>query len=100
MQYGSYVGNGQVGSIHPNSLTFDFIPRMFFCICNSMEPAGSSWYRSVIYLDKTNYYVNISGNTFDTASFTRNDKTISWYANYPDTQLNENGATYYYVAIG
>ena len=100
VQYGSYVGNGQVGTTHPNSLTFDFIPRMFFCIHNSMETVDSAWRESVIYLDRIDYSVSIYGDTYDYAYFTRNDKTISWYANDNASQLNKNGVTYYYVAIG
>lgn len=104
IQYGSYVGNGQVGSTTPIRLTFNFAPKLFFCIKYSVWPSsGGGWADSTVYLDRPDYSVSIYDSNvgnFDTIYFTRTDKTLSWWSNTAGAQLNINGTTYYYVALG
>lgn len=95
---GSYTGTGTYGADNPNSLTFDFEPKLVVIAgggaakmvavngettCLSYAPGGSS------------------GNNFVTVTW--NGNAVSWC--FPGSgnaayQLNTAGTTYHYVAIG
>lgn len=104
IQYGSYVGNGQVGSTTPIRLTFNFAPKLFLCIDGSVNPSsGGGWMDSTVYLDRPDYSVSVYDSNignFNTIYFTQTDKTLSWWSNTAGAQLNISGTTYYYVALG
>lgn len=110
IQYGSYVGTGTYGSGNRTTLSFQFQPY-FVSICGkstsvntfaapnfasfmvrSIQVAPSFNFTDGIYDDNGFMYVlNIawSGNT------------ISFFSNHSSwAQLNDDGSTYYYVAIG
>ena len=105
---GSYVGTGTYGSANPNSLTFDFEPKIVFLSVDSSASAFSqtgfmffirnqsgspSWYfYNSAYVGRT---ITWSGNT------------LSWYTlagnpnDAPDRQqFNVSGQRYCYVALG
>ena len=111
---GTYVGTGESGPDHPNSLTFDFVPKLLWVwrpngafnvifnlvgatenysynkapvIWNSLDSDGDNYFRV-----SNSLYVNVVGNT------------VSWHAglvhvNSIRDQLNEAN-TYTYMAIG
>lgn len=90
---GSYVGAGNYGSDHKSSLNFPFVPRVVF-ITGMLSPCilsdtGGNFYTGT---PSTNYQqiVTLSGTQ------------IQWYSNGGNagTQLDQNGTTYYYTAIG
>lgn len=102
VQVVSYVGTGTNSSETPNSLVFDFAPKIVFILgwintndnfCQGMlsplldhgfcMTSGYSGYGSSTYLT-----VKSSGNK------------ITWTGKDPYYQLNESGAKYYAVAIG
>ena len=102
VQVVSYVGTGTNSSETPNSLVFDFAPKIVFILgwintnsnfCQGMlsplldygfcMTSGYSGYGSSAYLT-----VKSSGNK------------ITWTGKDPYYQLNESGAKYYAVAIG
>ena len=94
---GSYTGTGTAGSSNPNSLTFEFVPKLVFvhkssdgryqmCAINGDSDCVSRHVGSSQYVVKTVW----------------ENKKLSWY-NTDDsasTQLNESGAVYNYIAIG
>ena len=105
---GSYVGTGTYGSSNPNTLTFDFEPKIVFLSVDSSASAFSqtgfmffirnqsgspSWYfYNVAYVGRT---ITWSGNA------------LSWYTlagnpnDAPDRQqFNVSGQRYCYVALG
>ena len=105
---GSYVGTGTYGSANPNSLTFDFEPKIVFLSVDSSasvfsqtgfmffirnQSGSPSWYfYNVAYVGRT---ITWSGNT------------LSWYTlagnpnDAPDRQqFNVSGQRYCYVALG
>lgn len=117
---GSYTGTGNAGSSYPNSLTFDFVPKIVAVyawgipnkageLYSPLYRSGSSYTHQVIWMIpvdflqtsyKTSYHNGFGFESF--AKVSSDKKTISWYqedskATY---QLNERGYTYYYFAIG
>ena len=100
-QTGSYVGTGTYGSDNPNTLTFDFVPKLVIVKLKglmSVYGSGNSFFyvagdMGAFALNElsSDYGINISlvGNT------------LTWFstkdANY---QANYSGYTYMYVAIG
>lgn len=104
---GNYIGTGTYGSSNPNSLTFDFVPKLVFIFaessdgytgiffdfdvsnCYQLTPTITSGDR--LWLYKSRHY----SITFD--------KNFSWYYDYTngmEQQFNTSGTTYDYIAIG
>lgn len=93
VQVVSYVGTGTYGSDHPNSLTFNFVPKMVKITCDGDANFFSAIYgmRQVVTEFSTGYYV--------TVKWSKN--TLSWYSdNDPGQQMNDSGDKYYAIAIG
>ena len=92
---GTYTGTGTYGKSNPNTLTFDFVPK-------------------VVIVTESNKYGNtinrifwMSGMDRDGESnyFTLNDKTLSWYFKSSDPngalyQCNIKDDEYFYFALG
>lgn len=105
---GSYVGNGQYGIDNPNSLTFPFRPSIVFI--ENPNHIGSVYDInsdsnitpiSAIYgqTDGMVQYRGNSGSSYTQISWA--DKTMSWYHEQnASCQLNSDGVTYRYVALG
>lgn len=95
---GSYTGTGTYGSSNPNSLTFDFEPKIVFIGGKGTSGVYATfpyvWGGQYIYLQSngTTYSnnVSISGNT------------MTWYSSSSSAsyQLNTAGTVYNYIAIG
>lgn len=101
---GSYVGTGTYGANNPNTLTFDFEPKIVI-----LWYQISTWENSAnVFLLRWNYTTQFApgastnSNASDYISYiTYSGNTISWYnANHPLYQLNNVGNTYSYLAIG
>jgi hypothetical protein len=96
---GSYTGNGYSGSNSPNSLSFDFEPKVVFLQDISAEfSCPVIWHKGVTILT-----LGLNGsNQTKQLQFSLNGNTLQWY--YPlqesDTQLNESGKVYHWVALG
>lgn len=99
----SYVGTGAYGSANPNTLSFDFVPKLVMITIlsgsNAQVPTfftqGYAW----------SYFMNVSGtsagSTTVTASaivvtWSEDGKTLSWYGKgtVATMQLNADGYTY------
>lgn len=101
---GSYEGTGTWGPENPNSITFEFQPKV---VLFSIE---SRYYVPIPYLwGDTSLPVQYCDD--DTANLYRNNKvtvagnTMTWYAENlvgggSNVQLNAEGTTYRWVAIG
>ena len=97
--YGSYVGTGESGQNHPNSLTFDFYP-MFIII---MSRAAQGRDQSPCFMMRG----ETVGNSTETAAsinLSWTDSGVSWYDvdsfSEPENQNNTEGVTYHYLAFG
>lgn len=96
---GSYIGTGNAGIDSPNSLTFDFVPKLVIVGTSSGLFISSGnliacfvWFSGV---ETANVY-----NTDNVFNLTYN--TLTWYnsSNNAENQCNGSGGTFYYVAIG
>ena len=107
---GSYTGDGTSGQAHPNTLTFDFSPKLVLvwsdesgmpgCICPGMNTM-LAWTRNFPYGGVN--HCSVSGNAvswYHTGSSFSYDRASSPGPTYPSEQFNENGRTYHYIAIG
>jgi hypothetical protein len=101
----SYVGTGTYGSSNPNSLTFDFVPKLVI-VALSKDKSNNPNVRPEPYDGWSNMFLWIHGMAMtgmsqSTIYFTNDGKKLSWYAsNYAGSQCNESGSVYTAVAIG
>lgn len=94
VQVVSYVGTGTYGSNHPNSLTFDFAPKVVTIM--DYEALNAA----IIMQGQTKYSSSITGSNYN-GSCNMNGKTLTYHnTRGPSYQLNASGATYIVVAIG
>lgn len=105
---GSYTGTGTHGSNNPNSLTFDFEPKIVFITNGDRYTVshGNASYTSgsIVSLWPTSYTIYCGfGETGGTYGKKSSDgKTLTWYNTYSDakSQWNTSGLVYRYIAIG
>ena len=118
IETGSYVGNGGSGSsTTSNSLIFSFTPAVVIIMANNA--ANNANMGIFLISNLSDSYVNrsygvslgtaygglslvpYSGSTTSPNNYAMfSDKTLSWYSNNVNAQLNSSNITYYYVAIG
>ena len=102
---GSYVGTGTYGEENPNTLTFDFEPKLLFLdittqVNNSAISAVSPGY-SILFRGAEKCS-NAEGGTLHTSW---NGNSVSWYFSTKNgspvaSQYNTSEQTYYYIALG
>lgn len=110
VQVVSYVGTGTYGKSNPNSLTFDFVPKVAMMLYRSN---GSDINNSAIYSRffplttlttsyKNVYFAQLTANGNDgRMKISEDRKTVSWFnAHGAYYQENESGMTYVVAAIG
>lgn len=101
IEVGTYVGTGTYGYDNPNTLTFEFEPKLIVITETGygVNPLESQWNGSVI-LVQGSYSMNVG--TSKSCEFNVVGKNATWYTkgNYSGAQLNESGITYNYIAIG
>ena len=104
VQVVSYVGTGTYGERNPNSLTFDFVPKMV--IISKITADSAPWALFLPPILSGTYSgraYNITGvTTTQTDSFAKiNKKTLSWFSTNGFTpQLNSQSDKYTAIAIG
>ena len=99
--FGSYIGTGTYGTANPNTLTFDFVPKLLVIMDNTRTITSDSNFLHIIWgytevfstegknNDTVKNYLSFSGNT------------VHWYnENSAIYQHNFSGDTYHYFAIG
>lgn len=111
---GSYTGTGTYGSSNPNSLTFDFEPKLVFmfegnfpCYRNTGSSTTHPVYGTTIGMTTEyskslfNIYGQRSGDYYYLyAKKSIDGKTLSWYHEAgADRQMNNSGVTFNYIAI-
>ena len=104
VQVVSYVGTGTYGSGNPNSLTFDFVPKMVFISAITKDSAPWALFLPALFSTKyqTRAY-NVDGVTSTQKdNYAKlNKKTMAWYSTGGNvTQLNVSGYKYTAIAIG
>lgn len=115
----SYTGDGKFGVNHPNSLAFDFVPKLLILVSTSEENANTFWpqydfspNRATIYMDLvgTSYGtycgfcdtgLNNNNGEYSFGKKSADGKTLTWYNNVNAVgQCNKAGVTYYGIAFG
>lgn len=97
LKYGTYVGRGTFGSGSPNSLTLDFNPQL---VIITGQHSGSQVAWPLLFM-RNNTTAFEMGEGAYTCKVTWNGKIVKWYSTEnAGRQMNYNGRTYYYVAIG
>lgn len=92
---GSYTGTGTHGRGNPNSLTFDFEPKLV--IIREDTPSGAP---PTVFLYGCSYTGANSSYGYHN-SVTWNGTSVSWYSNDGvGYQCNTNGRQHRYLAIG
>ena len=94
---GTYTGNGQAGSSHPNTLTFPGKPLLV--VVHSVERYNTASERMVL-VRGANWGFSEHSNTYNSL-ITWGNTSVSWFdtdENYI-RQLNISGRTYVYVAL-
>ena len=98
---GTYTGTGTYGSGNPNTLTFDFAPKIIYVVLKQSynSQAGMLILRGQTICSSTG---SPGGAYFCSCSFSGN--TVSWYCddrtNGAYIQFNTNGQEYLYIALG
>lgn len=114
---GSYVGTGTTGANNPNTLTFQFDPKIVVIYPKSQSAIGGTdqtvsmgifvipalqedYHGSGYFIAAYNGTSGLMG--YNAARFLSESKTLNWYCSQASQidQLNYSGITYYYVAIG
>lgn len=97
LKYGTYVGRGTFGSGSPNSLTLDFEPQL---VIITGQHSGSQVAWPLLFM-RNNTTAFEMGEGAYTCKVTWNGKIVKWYSTEnAGRQMNYNGRTYYYFAIG
>ena len=105
---GSYKGTGTSGANNPNTLTFDFEPKLVFIAYNYAVGYDGAYFN---YNDASNEFIILtkykvfrgsgSTNTIGSGMLVKFDgKTVSWYTSGSSAQGNDSGTNYRYTAIG
>lgn len=109
IETGSYVGTGTYGASNPNSLTFDFAPKLIIApwMNNGGDPtpldqSNTSSRTIVCDMLSQEYKARLGFGTVTNlyAKKSSDGRTISWYANSDGAQQNSSGIIFHYVAIG
>ena len=99
IQMGSYTGTGEYGEDAPNSLTFDFEPKLIFmdvgtCYTVNQYPMYFIFQRGVDMAAGPGS--KGSGN-----QITWSGHSVTWYSpSTPEKQFNKSGTEYLYIALG
>lgn len=99
---GSYVGTGTYGVSNPCSLTFGFSPSILI-ITGFMKNGGTSIGGNGSVVMNTSYgsYGESYSQYSISGTVVANGNQVQWYSeNSASEQMNTDGSTYYYVAIG
>lgn len=102
VETGSYVGNGKVGESYPNSLTFDFEPKIIFLDVSKVDVSNFSPAYFILFRQSESFPVRDSNSDKNTLVWEGN--TVKWYSGFfqatADDQFNRAGTIYHYTAIG
>lgn len=89
---GSYTGTGTYGANNPCTLTFAFVPKLLI-IGGNLVLSGDGTALS-------GFFAEINNRNRYTPSVSISGTTVRWYDSSEYYQLNINGGTYSYVALG
>ena len=104
MESAALVGTGVYGSAHPRSLNVGFRPKLVIVVA---DPNGQWDHPGTFgfFIDGQRYaqtltYTGGQGGGIYNAALTWSSTGVSWHADEYAVQLEQEGLTYRYVAIG
>lgn len=97
---GSYVGNGQYGSSAPNRLEFEFVPKLVILVANKTSVLKCGTVLITGQTSSSGIGTSYSSNSSLGLILTWEGNGLSWYTGNAERQLNEEGTTYFYFALG
>lgn len=107
VQTGTYVGTGTYGADNPNTLTFDFTPKLVIISDATHIQNGSVIGRHITRLIAVRGCSlcptdgsHLASSPITVAHLTWGEKTLTLYSDYAAAQGNHEGITYHYIAIG
>ena len=102
IQTGSYVGTGTYGVDNPCTLTFNFIPKLFYVQCSVVNKADrTGWMPYIWGSNFTLYIFDSSTSPVNSVDITTSENIIYWYASGgASSQFNSLNVTYNYIVIG
>lgn len=101
IQTGSYTGTGTYGESNPNSLTFDFVPK----IVHIFAKTGTNMVHTLTIFPQDGYalFVGTGYNPYGVTNVTLSGNTVTWYSDNSSYQVNiqanQKGIIYNYLAI-
>lgn len=107
IETGTYVGTGLYGAENPNSLSFDFEPRVLIITGHALRSVNGHGTQTVIFQKPLTSYVYGEDNDYG-GTITEWGTTVSWWASYASSshqsygqynQLNGADYNYNYIAI-
>ena len=88
---GSYVGTGTYGANNPNTLTFEFEPKLVMVVSQNSYSFGKN--SGIAWMGQPG--------ASNGKIFTLSGNSLSWYSSEgTSSQLNNDSFTYYYFALG
>lgn len=102
---GQYTGTGTYGANHPTSVTFPFAPSIFFLPNQKHFPRTNVSYGmlAINTASLSSNYIDVQTPSSSTTIYMKKSsdgKTITWYSEKADNQMNYSGLIYFYSAIG
>ena len=98
--WGSYQGNGKIGSANKRTISVDFVP-MLVVIISEEDIGGNYGYTPMLLLRGSS---RASRNTYtgsgSSPTVSWGVKSVTWHAEHDMTMLNFKDWTYQYVVIG
>ena len=105
IETGSYVGTGTQGTGSPNTLSFNFEPKIVF-VSRYEQMFNNIGYYMLLIRGITNAQSGHAGGSNTSANYNAvswDGNSVSWYngiSGGQQAQLNASNTTYYYVALG
>lgn len=99
IEAGTYLGTYAYGEDNPNTLTFNFVPKIVIISAAAMTDANNCTPLVGINGTVCTYRGGSMYSEVIKTTWTFSGKTVSWYSSNVDLQMN-NKTTYQYIAIG
>ena len=97
---GSYVGDGLSGSENPNHLEFDFAPKLVILVIDGKRVLKTGTVLIAGQSSSAGIGTSYSSGSCLNLTVTWEGNGVSWYGGDAERQLNEEGSTYAYFALG
>ena len=96
--FGYYIGTGEAGAEHPNTLRVNFTPRMLVIV--GQDDNGNYHHLVAVAGEPRCHFIKFYDDQ-EVCNLTWGDNYVSWYGESSWwSQLNQEGSAYHYVILG